>query len=50
MIRNLIKKLFNLYGPEDIEKAFLSVTNAKDRDDFEWKFKKSLKKRIKIKD
>lgn len=47
MIKKLIKKMFNLYGPEDIEKAFYSVTNAKDRDDFEWKFKQALKDIIK---
>lgn len=42
MLKNLIKKLFNLYDVEDLNNAFSNVTNAKDRDDFEWKLKQNL--------
>ena len=42
ILKRAIKKYFKLFDMKDIEWAFHATGNAKDRDDFEWKFKQAL--------
>lgn len=44
-MRKLIKKLFHLFDEQDFNQALAEITNAKDREEFEWKLKNKLFKK-----